>query len=139
MAQLVRDIMTTNPVTLPPQTSVRQAAQRMRDEGIGNVLVAEGDNLQGIVTDRDIVVRGLAERDNLADMHLADVCSEDVVTADPNEAADEAIARMRERAIRRIAVVDHGKPVGVVSLGDAAMERDPNSALGDISAARGNA
>jgi len=138
MAQKVKEIMTDNPVTLAPSATVREAAQRMRERDIGNVLVAEGDTLRGIVTDRDIVVRGLAERDDLSDCHLSDVCSDKVVTADPDEDAQETIQRMRQNSIRRIAVVHNGKPVGVLSLGDAAMEKDPNSALGEISSARGN-
>ncbi|TVT46419.1 CBS domain-containing protein [Amycolatopsis rhizosphaerae] len=138
MAQTVREIMTTPAVSMPPDASVKEAAQRMRDEGIGDVLVTEGEQLKGIVTDRDIVVRGLAERDDLSNLHLSDVCSSEIVTAEPNETADEVISRMRQRSVRRIPVVEKGKPVGILSLGDAAVEKDPHSALGDISAARGN-
>lgn len=138
MAPTVKEIMTRDPVTLAPTATVREAARQMRERDIGNVLVADGNDLRGIVTDRDIVVRGLAERDDLSDCHLSDVCSDRVVTADPNEDAEETIRRMRQNSIRRIAVVEQGKPVGVLSLGDAAMEEDPNSALGEISSARGN-
>ncbi|PRX43673.1 CBS domain protein [Prauserella shujinwangii] len=139
MAQLVRELMTSDPETLPVDATVQQAAQRMRDRGIGDVLVIEDGRLCGIATDRDIVVRALAEREDLSGTRLGEVCSEQIVTASPNEDADNAIARMREHAIRRIAVVDEGRPVGVLSIGDAAVERDPRSALGDISAARANA
>lgn len=138
MTQLVRDLMTPNPVALPGETSVRQAAQRMREQDIGDVLVLDGEQVCGIVTDRDLVVRGLADRDDLSDCNLNDVCSKELVTATADEDADTAIARMREKAVRRIAVLDGGRPVGVFSLGDAAMEKDPRSVLGDISAARGN-
>lgn len=138
MAQLVRDLMTSDPVALPGHTPVREAAQRMRDQDIGDVLVLDGEAVCGVVTDRDLVVRALADRDDLSDCHLNDVCSEQLVTAAPDEDADAAIVRMREHAVRRIPVLDGGRPVGVFSLGDAAMEKDPRSALGDISAARGN-
>ncbi|GAA3673248.1 CBS domain protein [Lentzea atacamensis] len=138
MAQLVRDLMTADPVMLPPDTPVREAAKAMRDREIGDVLVVDGDRLCGIVTDRDLVVRALADRDDLADCFVRDVCSDQVVTADLTETVDTAIARMRENAVRRIPVVDGGRPVGVLSLGDAAVERDLDSVLGQISAAPGN-
>jgi CBS domain-containing protein len=137
MAQLVGDVMTSDPVALPADTPVRQAALAMRDQDIGDVLVVDGERLHGIVTDRDLVVRGLAERDDLSDFTLRDVCTERPITAAPDEDIDSAIARMRENAVRRIPVVDRGRPVGVLSLGDAAIEQDPNSALANISAAPG--
>lgn len=138
MVQLVRDLMTTNPVALPGDTPVRQAAQRMREVDIGDVLVLDGEQVCGIVTDRDLVTRGLADRDDLSTLTLNDVCSKQLVTAVADEDADAAITRMREHAIRRMAVLDDGRPIGVLSLGDAAIEKDPHSALGDISAAQGN-
>ena len=138
MAQYVRDLMTANPVTLVPDTPVRQAAQAMRDQGIGDVLVVDGDQVRGIVTDRDIVVRGLADREDLSGCSLADVCSDDLVTATPDEDVDTAVTRMREKAVRRIPVVEGGRAVGVFSLGDAAIEQDSLSGLADISAARSN-
>jgi CBS domain-containing protein len=138
MAQLVRDIMTSDPVALPAESTVRQAAQAMREHDIGDVFVVDGDQLRGLVTDRDIVVRGLADRDDLSDCHLRDVCSETLVTAAPDEDVDSVISRMRDKALRRIPVVDNGRPVGVFSLSDAAIERDTRSALADISAAEGN-
>src|SRR5690606_26789792 len=64
MAQLVRELMTPQPVALPGDTPVRDAARRMRDDDIGNVLVSDGENVRGIVTDRDLVVRGLADHDD---------------------------------------------------------------------------
>ena len=135
MAQLVRDLMTTDPVALPIDTPVREAAQIMRDQGIGDVLVVTGDRLRGIVTDRDLVVRGLASRDDLSECRLGDVCSEDLVTAEPDEEASAAIERMRTHAVRRIAVVEGDQPVGMLSLGDAAIDRDPGSVLAGIGVA----
>jgi CBS domain-containing protein len=84
------------------------------------------------------VVRGLAERADLSDLLLRDLCSEHLVVATPDEDADTAIARMRDSAVRRLPVVDGGRPVGVLTLGDAAIERDSHSALADISLAPGN-
>ena len=135
MAQLVRDIMTPDPVTLPADASARQAAQAMRDQDIGDVLVLDGGELHGIVTDRDLVVRGLAERDDLSGVSLREVCTRQPISARPDDDADSAIAQMRHNAVRRIPVIDNGRPVGVLSLGDAAIEKDPDSALANISAA----
>jgi CBS domain-containing protein len=138
MAQLVRELMTPDPVAMPADTPVRQAAIAMRDQDIGNVFVVEDERLCGVVTDRDIVVRGLADRADLSDLLLRDLCSEHLVVATPDEEADTAIARMRDSAVRRLPVVDGGRPVGVLALGDAAIERDAHSALADISLAPGN-
>ncbi|MFF9282860.1 CBS domain-containing protein [Streptomyces griseosporeus] len=138
MTQHVRDIMTADPVTVEPQASVTQVARIMRDEGLGAVLVTDGDDLRGLVTDRDLVVRALAEGGDPGQTTVAGACSDDLVTVGPDDELDVAIRLMREHSVRRIPVVDHGHPVGIVSLGDAAMERDPGSALGDISVARPN-
>ena len=127
MAQLVRDVMSKDPMTFGSDATVRQAAQAMRDRDIGDVLVVDGDEVRGIVTDRDIVVRGLADRDDLSGCRLQDVCNEGLVTAGPDEDADVAIARMRDNAVRRIPVVDGGRAVGVMSPGDAAIEKDERS------------
>jgi CBS domain-containing protein len=138
MAQLVRDLMTTNPVALPADTPVRNAAAVMREQDIGDVLVVEDGRLRGIVTDRDIVVRGVADFDDLSTCSLGDVCSDQLLTAAPDEDAGAAITRMRGAAVRRIPVVDGGRPVGVLSIGDAAIERDSGSVLADISVEEGN-
>ncbi|AWT46960.1 MULTISPECIES: CBS domain-containing protein [Streptomyces] len=138
MTQHVRDIMTADPVTVEPQASVTQVARIMRDEDLGAVLVTDGDDLRGLVTDRDLVVRALAEGGDPEQTTVAGACSDDLVTVGPDDELDVAIRLMREHSVRRIPVVDHGHPVGIVSLGDAAMERDPDSALGDISVARPN-
>ncbi len=138
MTRLVRDVMTPNPVALPADTPVHDAALVMREQDIGDVLVVDDGGLRGIVTDRDLVVRGLADRADLSDCSLADVCTEHLVVAAPDEDADAAIFRMRENAVRRIPVVENGRLVGAFSLGDAAIAQDPNSALANISAAPGN-
>jgi CBS domain-containing protein len=121
-----------------PQTSVTAVARIMRDQDLGAVLVTDGDELRGLVTDRDLVVRSLAEGGDPERTTVAGACSDDLVTVTPEDDLDHAIELMREHAVRRVPVIDHGHPVGIVSLGDAAMERDPGSALGDISVARPN-
>ncbi|MFF8970141.1 CBS domain-containing protein [Streptomyces sp. NPDC014995] len=138
MTQHVRDIMTAEPVTVEPQASVTSVARLMRDENIGAVLVTEEDRLRGLVSDRDLVVRALAEGGDPEQTTVASVCSDDLVTVTPDEDLDHAVQVMREHAVRRVPVVEEGRPVGIVSLGDLAIERDPDSALGDISAAKSN-
>ncbi|MEV5551310.1 CBS domain-containing protein [Streptomyces sp. NPDC052309] len=138
MTQYVRDIMTGDPVTVEPQTSVTDVARIMRDQDLGAILVTDGDRLRGLVTDRDLVIRAIAEGGDPEQTTVADACSGDLFTIRPDEELDHAVQLMREHAVRRVPVVEEGHPVGIVSLGDLAMERDPESALGDISAARPN-
>jgi CBS domain-containing protein len=138
MAQHVRDIMTSAPVAVAPRTSVSDVAHRMRDEDIGAVLVTEGDELRGLVTDRDLIVRVVAEDKNPSDTTVQSACSPDLVTVSPDDEVGRAVQLMREHALRRLPVVEGRKPVGIVALGDLAVERDPGSALGDISAAAPN-
>jgi CBS domain-containing protein len=130
--------MTPNPVTLPATASLVEGALAMRDFDVGDVLVLDDGHICGIVTDRDIVVRGIAGGNYPATVKLAEICSRDLTTLSPTDRVEDAVNYMREKAIRRLPVVDGGKPVGIVSLGDLAVERDPHSALSDISAAPPN-
>ena len=91
-----------------------------------------------MVTDRDIVVRTVAERQDPTTTTLADICSHSLLTVTPTDSVEEAVRLMRTHAIRRVPVVDGGQAVGLVSLGDLAVERDPGSALGEISGAPPN-
>jgi CBS domain-containing protein len=134
----IRDVMTPEPVTVATTTSLEQAARHMRDAGIGNVIVLEGEQITGILTDRDIVVRAVAEGWDPSQTPVGDVASRELTTISPDETVDAAVALMRERSIRRLPVVESGRPVGIVSLGDLALERDPDSCLGEISAAPPN-
>lgn len=133
MTQKVRDVMTPAPVTLPKAATVTQAAIAMRDEGIGNVLVLREPGLYGLVTDRDIVVRTLAEGRDPLKTTLGEICSEDLATVTANDDAATAVQVMRERAVRRVPVVEDDQAVGIVSIGDMAQERDQRSALADVS------
>jgi CBS domain-containing protein len=139
MAQKVREVMTPHPVTLAPDATLVDAARQMRAKDIGDVLVVGGDGrLRGIVTDRDIVVRALADGLSADSTTLGEVCSPDLAVVAPDDDSDRAVELMRDRAVRRVPVVDRGELVGVVSLGDLAIEKDPGSALADISAAEEN-
>jgi CBS domain-containing protein len=138
MTQSIREVMTKDPVTLPADRSVLDAARCMRDSDIGDVIIVQGDRVAGILTDRDIVVRAVAEGRDPAQTKVAEVATMDPATVAPDDSIDDAIRIMRERNIRRLPVVENGRPVGVVTIGDLAMERDRNSALADISAAPPN-
>jgi CBS domain-containing protein len=135
MAQMIREVMTKDPTVLDARTPIVEAARAMRDGDHGDVLVSKDGELCGIVTDRDIVVRGVAEITDLSSAKLGDVCTQELATIAPTDKVDDAVRIMRERSLRRLPVVENGQPIGIVSLGDLAMERDPNSALADISAA----
>ena len=138
MAQSIRDVMTAHPIALPATSSVVEAARAMRDSNIGDVIVVDNNQICGIVTDRDITVRGVAEGRDVSRLKLADICSQVLTTVSPTDSVDDAVRLMREKAIRRLPVIEGGKPVGLVSLGDLAMTQDPHSALGHISAALAN-
>ena len=134
MPQSIQKVMTPNPKTYPATTSIADAARAMRDNNIGDVLVERDGAVCGIVTDRDIVVRAVAEDRSLSEVCLADICSGELTALAPTDSVDDAVQLMRENALRRLPICDDGKAVGIVSLGDLAVERDPRSALADISA-----
>jgi CBS domain-containing protein len=138
MVQYLREIMTQKPVTVQINDSVIAAARSMRDGNIGDVVVLENGQVRGILTDRDIVVRALAEGRDPALTSVGDICSRELTTLSPKDSIGDAAALMRAKAIRRLPVVEDGRPVGIVSLGDLAVERDPESTLGGISAAPPN-
>jgi CBS domain-containing protein len=133
VVQKVSDVMTSDPVTLSKDTPLVEAARLMRDQGIGDVIVTEGEAAEGIVTDRDIVIRAIAEGGDPNTMRLGQVVSGDLTSVAPDDPVERAVQLMREKAIRRLPVLDGGKPVGVVSIGDLAVERDAGSVLADIS------
>src|SRR5512134_3802292 len=112
MAQQIREIMTPNPVALPGTASMHEAARAMRDADIGDVLVIEHNQVCGMVTDRDIVIRLVAEARDPATTLLTDLCSHAVVTVRPTDSLEEAVRLMRTHAIRRLPVVDGGQAVG---------------------------
>ena len=139
MAHTIQEIMTTDVHCVRSDASLNEAARMMRDHQIGDVLVTGPDGaLRGIITDRDIVVRAVAEARDLERTRVDEICSGDLVELDPSATIDDAVKLMRDRAIRRVPVVRDHKPVGIISIGDLARERDPESALADISAAAPN-
>lgn len=135
MAQTVEQIMTTNPRTVNVDDTVNDAAALMRDSDIGDVIVIDDGQVAGILTDRDIVVRAVAEGRDAESTPVSDICTGGIKVIEPDASVDDALRMMREEDIRRLPVVNDGRAVGIISLGDLAVEREPDSTLADISAA----
>lgn len=139
MAKRIEEVMTKRVTCVGKDASLREVAKLMRDQKIGDVLVTDDDGaLCGIVTDRDVVVRAVAEGMDVDQLHAVDVCTEALVTIEPSASLEEAVHLMREKAIRRVPVCRDAKPVGIVSIGDLAIANDPRSALAEISASAPN-
>lgn len=140
MTTRIRDVMSPGTVAVEPMTTVARAARLMREQDIGDVLVTYDCDLFGMLTDRDIVVRALAEGLDPAATSVGSVCTRPpVVTLAPDDTTDHAAGLMRRYAVRRLPVVEHGGcPVGIVSLGDLAATDDLHSALADVSRASPN-
>ena len=135
MTQSISEVMAPHPVTIEHDHPILEAARLMRDHDIGDVVVTENGAVIGILTDRDIVVRGLAAREGALDITVGEICSADVVSLSPEDDVDEAIQLMGERHLRRLPITVDRKIVGIVTLGDLAMQREPGSVLSEISAA----
>ncbi|NUR38938.1 MAG: CBS domain-containing protein [Streptomyces sp.] len=132
MAELVREVMTPGVVAVRPDASLVEAAQLMRAQDIGDVVVADGQEVVGMLTDRDITVRAVAEGADPLTTSAGSVCSAHPVLVAPDDPVAAAAALMRAHAVRRLPVVEDGMPVGMVSLGEA---EDPDSVLAGISRA----
>ena len=138
MARTIREVMTSDPITVSAGSTVMEAAQRMRDADVGPVIVMDDNGVAGIVTDRDITVRTVADGRNPSDVRVEEICSRDLTTLSPDDSVEDAVRLMREKAVRHLPVVEGGQPVGIVSIGDLAVEQQPDSALADISQAPPN-
>ena len=138
MADKVRDVMTSDPSCCEGTDSATAAAKAMRDGDFGAVIVINDGEVAGIVTDRDIAVRVVAEGRDPGDSRLQDIATSGVETLSPDDSLDDAVQKMRDADVRRLPVVEGTRPVGIVSIGDLAVKRDERSALADISAAAPN-
>jgi len=138
MADRVRDVMTTNPRTVEANETIVEAARQMRDEDIGAVVVLRGSRVAGIVTDRDIVVRAVADGRFPGGATIGEIATQEIVTVGPDDALDQALELMRSRAVRRLPMVEHEKAIGILSIGDIAVTDDASPVLADISAAAPN-
>src|SRR5262252_3370413 len=114
--ETVQNVMTPDPVTQPQSASLLDAARKMREAGIGNVVVLDGETVRGIASGRDP-----------RSTTLADVCSRNLTTLSPEDQIETAVHLMREHAIRRLPVVKRGRAVGIVTIGDLAMHEDTES------------
>ncbi len=132
----LRDIMSTDIVTVNLQDNIYEIAVKMKQHDIGFIPVVEGKKLIGVVTDRDLVIRGYAEKHS-GSSAVKDVISEKLVTAKPETTIDEAARLMAKNKIRRLPVVESGELLGVVAIGDLAVrqkfENEAGEALSEIS------
>ncbi len=135
MSDQVKDVMTADPITVEVDEQVVEAAKRMRDAAVGSMIVMDGNRIHGIVTDRDIAVRVVAEGADATRMQVREIASDEPFTLEPGSSIDDAVQMMSQHAVRRLPVVEDGRPVGIVSLGDLAIDLEPGSVLGEISAA----
>jgi signal-transduction protein with cAMP-binding, CBS, and nucleotidyltransferase domain len=130
----VRDVMTPDPIGVDYYQSIGEAARTMRDWGVGAVLVVNDQSLHGLITDRDLVIRAVAEAKG-ADEPVGPLSSGDLIGVDADADAGEAARLMREHAVRRLPVIENGQVAGVISLGDLALHDDPVSAFAELSKA----
>jgi CBS domain-containing protein len=133
MPEKVSEVMTHDPRTVEPSATLTEVARIMRDDDIGAVVLVENGAAAGLVTDRDIVVRAIADGRDPNATSVGEVASRDLRTLTPDQNVEDAIALMREWDVRRVVVIQDGRPVGILSLGDVAIERDAGPALADIS------
>ncbi|WP_159945655.1 MULTISPECIES: CBS domain-containing protein [unclassified Nocardiopsis] len=138
MVRTIDEVMSSPVRTVSPDTSLREAAEIMREADVGDVVVTHENRIMGILTDRDIVVRCLAEGGDPDQSTARDVCSSEVATVPPQSSVADAVHVMRTSAVRRLPVVDDNRVVGVVTMGDLAQAVDDKSALADVSAADPN-
>jgi CBS domain-containing protein len=121
----IRDVMTSDPRTVEPSATVQDAAKAMRDQDVGPIPIVEDGSLSGILTDRDIVVRVVAEGKDPSSTTVRDIASRDLVTIDPEQTLDEALRLMAKHQVRRLPVCEEdGRLVGIVAQADVALEGD---------------
>ncbi|MCM3610086.1 CBS domain-containing protein [Planococcus sp. MERTA32b] len=117
----IADIMTKEVDTCTPQSSLQEAAAKMKEINVGSIPVIDNDKLVGIITDRDIVIRGIADNVSL-DTAVSEILSENMVTGNKDMSVEDAAELMADHQIRRLPIVDNDKVVGIVSLGDIAVK-----------------
>ena len=133
MANSVRKAMTEVPRSIGPSASVVEAAQLMRDEHIGSLPITDGDTLLGMITDRDITTRVVAEAADLATTSVGDVYSQDLVSVEPDKDLEEALGLMARHQVRRLPVVQDGRLVGIIAQADIALTlREDEKKTGEL-------
>jgi CBS domain-containing protein len=121
MVNSVREAMTEGPRSIGPSASVVEAARLMRDEHIGSLPITDGDTLVGMITDRDITTRVVAQAADLATTSVGDVYSQDLISVEPDKELEEALRLMARHQVRRLPVVEDGRLVGIVAQADIAL------------------
>ena len=129
----VRDVMTPGPIGVDYDQPVGEAARAMRDWGVGAILVVSNGSLYGLVTDRDLVVRAVAEGRG-ADEPVGPLSSANLTGVDAGAQVHEAMRLMRQHSVRRLPVLEDGQVAGIVSLGDLSMQDEPDLAFAQLSA-----
>ncbi|HWL91397.1 MAG TPA: CBS domain-containing protein [Actinomycetota bacterium] len=130
----VRQVMTAAPHAVRLTSTLQEASRIMKAKDIGDVLVEDAKGqLSGIVTDRDLAIRATAEGADPTTTKVSSVYTKDITTLAPTDTVQDAIRQMRANDVRRLPVVEGGKAIGIVSLGDISIETAPNSLLADIS------
>ena len=122
---LVKEVMTAGPTTVGASASLQEAARLMRDGDFGALPVLEGEKLIGVITDRDLVTRGLADGSGQC---VGDICSRDVRTIDAGDSDESARRTMEQAGVRRLPVQEGGRIVGMLSVGDLAVRSRPELA-----------
>jgi CBS domain-containing protein len=120
MHKSIQDVMTSNPTTITTSTTIRDAARQMKSEDVGSLPIVEGDRLVGVITDRDLAIRALAEGKG-EDTTVGEIASKDLVTVDPQQSLEEAARLMAEHQVRRLPVCEEdGRLVGILAQADVA-------------------
>jgi CBS domain-containing protein len=118
--QTVQEAMTSNPTAITPDTTVQEAARLMKSEDVGALPIVEDGRLTGVITDRDLAIRGIAEGRG-AETTVRELASKDIVTIDPLQSLEDAARLMAERQVRRLPVVEEdGRLVGILAQADVA-------------------
>ncbi|TCT12272.1 CBS domain protein [Natranaerovirga pectinivora] len=133
---LAKEIMTTEIISCCTDTSVKEICKMMESTGVGSILVIDNNTLKGIITDRDIVIRGIASDKDINTLKSSDVMTTKVITATPTDDIDHVIDLMSDYQIKRIPIVDNDKIKGIISLGDMSqtyiLEDEAGEVLNDI-------
>lgn len=131
MTMKVKDIMTKSVAYVNPSSTVIDAAKLMQQHNVGSIPVCDQGGIVGIVTDRDIIVRNVASGKNPQQTAVRDVMTQNVLTVNPEMEMDEVTKIMSSSKIRRVPVVDHNNLVGIVALGDVAIDAKYDTEVAD--------
>jgi len=127
----IRDIMTADVATATPDTTLEEIATIMKRDDVGSVPIVEDKELYGIITDRDIVLRCIAEGQHPGEVRAEDILTEDLHTVEPDDDVEEAAELMSRHQVRRLPVVEDGRLVGMIAIGDIAVKEGDDRRSGD--------